>query len=50
MLPEDTKYPVVTKTAEALYKFAKKVDGKKNNPKSRKPTFKVKRRSCVLPK
>lgn len=51
MLPESTKYPVVQETAEALYQFAKKVNGKRNNPKYTEPPSAIQlkrmKRSCV---
>ncbi len=34
MLAKDTKFPIVERCAEVLYDFAKKVNGKKNNPRA----------------
>lgn len=50
LLPEGTKFPVVEKVGNALYTYAKKVNGKKNNPKPRKSKYKNPRSTCIKTK
>jgi hypothetical protein len=50
LLPQGTKFPVVEKLGNALYTYAKKVKGKKNNPKPRKSTYKNPRTTCIRTK
>jgi hypothetical protein len=50
LLPEGTKFPVIEKVGNALYTYAKKVKGKKNNPKSRKSKYKNPRSTCIKTK
>ena len=40
LLATDTKFPVVEKLSEALYRFARKVKNKKNNPRPKKSNYK----------
>lgn len=48
MLADETDYPVVEKVAEASYKFANKVKGKKE-PKGRNSTYQSKQGICAMP-
>ena len=50
MLADYTKFPVVEKTAEALYKFAKKVKDKKNDPIPSKAVYTRKQNVCIYPR
>ena len=47
MLANDTKFPIVERCAEELYKFAKKVNGKKNNPKPKIRKTKKLKIKCI---
>ena len=50
MLADYTDFPVVEKTAEALYKFAKKVKDKKNDPIPSKSVYTRKQNACIYPR
>ena len=50
LLLDGTNFPMVEKLGNALYTYAKKVKGKKNNPKSRKSTYKSPRTTCIRTK
>lgn len=50
LLPEWTDFPVVEKLGNALYTYAKKVKGKKNNPKPKKSTYRNPRTTCIRTK
>ena len=47
MLAKETKFPIVERCAEELYKFAKKVKGKKNNPKPKIRKTKKLKIKCI---
>ncbi len=48
MLAKDTNYPIVERCAEILYEFAKKINGKKNNPKPKiNTTTKINKMKCI---
>ena len=47
MLPADTKFPVVERTGNVLYKFAKKVQGKSSNIRPKKSTYRNKSITCI---
>jgi len=49
MLAKDTKYPIVERCAEVLYRFAKKVNTKHNNPKPKINKTLKKKIICIKP-